>query len=52
VGLGDKTKATDSLQQAFSNREEIIAFLKVDPTWDTLQSDSRFQNLLYHAGLN
>src|ERR1700751_31608 len=38
VGLDDKAKALDSLQQAFSNREEIIAFLKVDPTWDPLRS--------------
>jgi len=52
VGLGDKDKASESLQQAFSNREEIIAFLKVDPTWDTLRSDSRFQILEHRAGLN
>jgi serine/threonine-protein kinase len=52
VGLNDKAKALDSLQQAFSNREEIIAFLKVDPTWDPLRSELRFQDLLHHAGLN
>lgn len=52
VGLGEKDKALSSLQQAFSNREEIITFLKVDPTWDTLRSDSRFQDLLHRAGLN
>jgi tetratricopeptide (TPR) repeat protein len=52
VGLGDKNKALDSLQQAFTNREEIIAFLKVDPTWDPLRSDPKFQNLLHSAGLN
>jgi TolB-like protein/Flp pilus assembly protein TadD len=52
TGLGDKNKAMECLQQAFSNREEIITFLKVDPTWDTLRSDSRFKNLLHRAGLN
>jgi serine/threonine-protein kinase len=52
VGLDDKAKALDSLQQAFSNREEIIAFLKVDPTWDPLRSEPRFQDSLHHAGLN
>ena len=52
VGLDDKNKALDCLQQAFSNREEIIAFLKVDPTWDTLRTDAKFQNLLHRAGLN
>ena len=31
VGLGDKNKAMECLQQAFSNREEIIAFLKGRP---------------------
>ncbi|MGH9748224.1 MAG: protein kinase domain-containing protein [Candidatus Acidiferrales bacterium] len=52
VGLSDKDKALECLQQAFSNREEIIAFLKVDPTWDALRSDARFQNLMHRAGLN
>jgi serine/threonine protein kinase/tetratricopeptide (TPR) repeat protein len=52
TGLGDKDKAMECLQQAFSNREEIITFLNVDPTWDTLRSDSRFKNLLHRAGLN
>jgi serine/threonine protein kinase/tetratricopeptide (TPR) repeat protein len=52
TGLGDKDKAMECLQQAFSNREEIITFLNVDPTWDTLRSDSKFKNLLHRAGLN
>jgi serine/threonine protein kinase len=52
TGLGEKDKALDCLQQAFSNREEIIAFLKVDPTWGTLGTDARFQSLLHRAGLN
>jgi serine/threonine-protein kinase len=52
TGLGEKDKALESLQQAFGNREEIITFLKVDPTWDTLRSDPRFQTILHRAGLS
>ena len=52
AGLGEKHNALESLQQAFVNREEIITFLKVDPTWDTLRSDPGFQTILHRAGLN
>jgi serine/threonine-protein kinase len=50
VGLGEKDKALALLQQAYDDREEI--FLSVDPTWDTLRPDPRYQDLLHRGGLN
>jgi serine/threonine-protein kinase len=52
TGLGEKDKALESLQQAFESHEEIITFLNVDPTWDTLRSDARFRAILHRTGLN
>jgi serine/threonine protein kinase/tetratricopeptide (TPR) repeat protein len=50
VGLGEKDKALELLQKAYDDREEV--FLNVNPTWDSLRSDPRFQGLLHRAGLN
>ncbi len=51
VGLGDKNKVMDLLQKSFDDREEIMSFLKVDSTWETLRPDPRFQDLLHRASL-
>jgi tetratricopeptide (TPR) repeat protein len=51
VGLGDRGKALDLLEKSFEDREEIMTFLKVDSTWESLRSDPRFQSLLHRAAL-
>jgi eukaryotic-like serine/threonine-protein kinase len=51
VGLGEKDQAFEWLEKAYEHREEILVFLNVDPTWDSLRSDPRFQDLVRRIGL-
>ncbi len=44
--LGDKDKAFQWLEKAYQERNSMLAFLKVDPLFDPLRSDSRFQDLV------
>jgi tetratricopeptide (TPR) repeat protein len=45
VGLKDKDHAFEWLERAFLDRADWMAFLKVDPRFDSLHSDSRFIDL-------
>ena len=51
IGVNEKEKALDSLEKLFRERSSVIATLKVDPFYDPLREDSRFQNILRRAGL-
>jgi eukaryotic-like serine/threonine-protein kinase len=51
VGLGEKDQALDWLYKAYDLGEDAMAFLEVDPTWDSLRSDPRFKELLRRVGL-
>jgi hypothetical protein len=44
--LGDKEHAIEWLEKAFREKSPSTQFLKVDPVWDALRSDPRFQDLL------
>jgi tetratricopeptide (TPR) repeat protein len=46
AGLGEKDQAFEWLERAYEDRDQGIAFLKVDPPLDPLRSDPRFQDLL------
>ena len=46
VGVGDTERAIDALEQAYEERTGVMVFLKVEPIWDPLRSDPRFQDLL------
>jgi tetratricopeptide (TPR) repeat protein len=50
-GLGNKDETFTWLERAFQNRADYLVFLKVDPRFDWLHSDSRFANLLERIGL-
>ncbi len=50
VGLGQKDRAFEWIEKAYQNREEMVVFLKIEPQWDSLRSDPRFQDLLRRIG--
>ncbi|HEV7797473.1 MAG TPA: tetratricopeptide repeat protein, partial [Pyrinomonadaceae bacterium] len=51
VGLKDKDRAFEWLETAFQDRADWMAFLKVDPRFDSLHSDPRFIDLLHRMNL-
>ncbi len=46
AGLGEKDKSMEWLRKAYIERIGDLVFVNVDPTFDPLRSDSRFQDLL------
>jgi TolB-like protein len=46
LGLGEKAKALDWLDVAFGNQESACWLLKVDPIYDSVRNEPRFQALL------
>jgi serine/threonine protein kinase/Tfp pilus assembly protein PilF len=46
TALGDANAAFDWLEQAYRERRGWLAYLKVEPTLDSLRPDARFQGLL------
>ncbi len=51
VGMGDNESAMVWLQKALAQRSNVMTTLKVDPLYDPLRSDPRFQKLLSRVGL-
>ncbi len=50
-GLGDKEGALTSLERAYAAHDLQMQFLKIDPHYDSLRSDPRFQDLMRRVGL-
>jgi hypothetical protein len=48
--LGEKDHAIAVLEQPYKAQEFVMFFLKVDPRFDSLRSDPRFQDLLHRIG--
>jgi TolB-like protein/DNA-binding winged helix-turn-helix (wHTH) protein/Tfp pilus assembly protein PilF len=51
AGLHENEKAMDWLEKAYEDRSNAIIFLKVDPDFDGLRSNPRFQALLRRLAL-
>jgi DNA-binding winged helix-turn-helix (wHTH) protein/tetratricopeptide (TPR) repeat protein len=51
LGLGDKEEALADLEKAYSEHFSILTTLKVEPAFDPLRSDPRFDDLLRRVGL-
>ncbi len=51
LGIGDKQQALASLEKAYAEHSDVMTSLKVDPVFDPLRSETRFQDLLRRVGL-
>jgi hypothetical protein len=52
ISIGDKEKAFTWLERAFEQRSNCLSSLKVDPIFDSLRGDPRFQDLLRRVHLD
>jgi TolB-like protein/tetratricopeptide (TPR) repeat protein len=52
VGLSDNDQAIAWLNRGYEERSAIMQWLKVEPTFDPLRGDPRFQELVRRVGLN
>ncbi len=52
LALGDTNRTFECLEEALRNRCEMMTWLKVDPAYDTIRRDLRFQKLLRRVGLD
>jgi len=50
-GLGDLNKAFQYLEQGYTEKNDRIVYLGVDPIADPLRADPRFSKLMKKAGL-
>jgi TolB-like protein/Tfp pilus assembly protein PilF len=51
AALNDKERAFEWLQRAVEAREPSVAYVLVDPVWDNLRSDPRFERVLVSVGV-
>ena len=51
VRLGELDAAFQLLESAYTKHETELIYLNVDPQWDVVRSDPRFQSLLRRIGL-
>ncbi len=51
LGMGNKEEALADLEKAYSEHFSIMTTLKVEPAYDALRGDPRFQDLLRRVGL-
>ena len=51
VGLNQKERAIQLLQAAYSSRDPILQYIKVESHFDSLRGDPRFQDVAHKVGL-
>ncbi len=51
LGMGDKPEVLSWLQKAYAQHSNMMTTLKVEPAFDPLRSDRRFQDLVTRVGL-
>ena len=51
-GLGDRDQALAWLEHGLEQRDPKMTFLKVEPNWNNLRNDPRFQDLMRRVGFS
>jgi adenylate cyclase len=51
MGLDEREQALTWLERAYGQHSAMMAWLKVDPRFDSLRQEPRFQALIRHVGL-
>lgn len=51
AGLGEKEQALAWLERAYQARSDYLVFVRMDPLWDGLRLEPRFQDLMRRIGL-
>lgn len=51
AGLGDAERLLETLEASFAKRSNLATTLKVDPVYDFVRDDPRFNDLMHRAGL-
>ena len=51
AGLKDADRCIEWLEEAFNERHGMLAFLNIEPVYDTVRSDPRFLDLVKRVGL-
>jgi uncharacterized OB-fold protein len=51
IGLDRKDRAFSWVEKAYAQHSNAMTGLKVDPIYDPLRGDPRFQQLLHRVGL-
>jgi len=51
LGLGEMDECFAWLEKAYAEHDAHLSFLRVDPKWDAVRADPRFQSLLQRIGL-
>lgn len=51
LALGERALALQSLERAYAQHADHLVFIKVDPSWDGLRTEPRFEALVRRVGL-
>jgi hypothetical protein len=49
--MGQKERVIKLLEKAYSEHSNVVMSIKVDPIYDPMRSDPRFEDSLRHVGL-
>jgi TolB-like protein/Tfp pilus assembly protein PilF len=49
--LGEKEKALDCLEKSYENRDFMLPFVNIDPMYEGLRAEPRFQAVIHRMGL-